>query len=169
MPEETPKPSWLNYKPLQKESLSVKFFYDQMRDRFKLRLLAGEKGLDKRITDKNLHRPGLALAGYVGLFTFHRIQIFDNTELYYLHSLSKEDRIKAFSTLASFNIPCIVITTANDFDTDLLEICNEFGIPTFLTPIETTKAIYFISDFLDDQFNLHTSIHGSFIDGHGVG
>jgi HPr kinase/phosphorylase len=169
MPEESPKPAWLNYKPLKKESFSVKFFFEEMKDRFKLRLLAGEKGLQKRITDKNLHRPGLALAGYVGLFTFHRVQIFGNTELYYLSSLTKDDRVKAFSTIASFNIPCIVITNANEFDPDLLALCDEYGIPTFLTPIETTKAIYFISDFLDDQFNLHTSIHGSFIDVYGVG
>ncbi len=169
MPEDTPRPSWLNFKPLQKESLNVKFFFDNMKDRFKLRLLAGEKGFAKRITDKNLHRPGLALAGYVGLFTFHRIQIFGNTELYYLSSLTKEERIKAFSTLASFDIPCIVITNSNEFDPELIALCEEYGIPTFLTPIETTKAIYFISDFLDDQFNLHTSIHGSFIDVYGVG
>ncbi|MEI8135063.1 MAG: HPr(Ser) kinase/phosphatase [bacterium] len=169
MPADSQRPSWLNYKPQQKESLGVKFFFEHMKDRFKLKLLAGEGGFDKQITDKNLHRPGLALAGYVGLFTFHRIQIFGNTELYYLSSLGKEDRIKAFSTLASFNIPCIIITNANEFDPELIALCNEHNIPTFLTPIETTKAIYFISDFLDDQFNLHTSIHGSFIDVYGVG
>ena len=90
MPEESPKPSWLNYKPLQKESLSVKYFFEEMKDRFKLRLLAGEKGMQKRITDKNLHRPGLALAGYVGLFTFHRVQIFGNTELNVLWIVAKD-------------------------------------------------------------------------------
>ena len=171
MPEEQkPKPAWMNFKALQKEELSVAYFYQQMKDRFKLKLVAGEAGLaTKKITDKNLHRPGLALAGYVGLFTFHRLQIFGNTELYYLESLQAEERANAFSTLASFDVPCIVITNANKIGDDLLAICNERGIPTFVTPIETTKAIYFISDFLDDQFNLHTTIHGSFIDVYGVG
>src|ERR1051325_6560707 len=125
MPEETTKPSWLNYKPLQKESLSVKFFFEEMKDRFKLRLLAGEKGMDKRITDKNLHRPGLALAGYVGLFTYHRVQIFGNTEIFYLRSMPLEDRIKAFSTLASFAIPCIFLTSGHTLDKELLDICDE--------------------------------------------
>ena len=37
------------------------------------------------------------------------------------------------------------------------------------TSIETTQAIYLITDFLDDQFNLHTSLHGSFVDVYGVG
>jgi HPr kinase/phosphorylase len=168
MPQEAPL-SWLNIKPLQKEYLTSRFFFEQMKDRFKLRILAGETGFDKKITDKNLHRPGLALAGYVGLFTHHRVQIFGNTETYYLKSLSPEDRRKAFSTLASFDIPCIVFTSGNVPDGDVLRICNERGIPTLLTSIETTQAIYQITDFLDDQFSLHTNIHGSFIDVYGVG
>ncbi|HYM21367.1 MAG TPA: HPr(Ser) kinase/phosphatase [Candidatus Kapabacteria bacterium] len=164
------QPGWMNYKTLQKDELSVRFFYQKMKDRFKLKLVAGENGLDtKRITDKNLHRPGLALAGYVGLFTFHRLQVFGNTELYYLQSLSKEDRIRAFATLASFDIPCIVVPNGNKLPEELVAVCEERNIPTFQTPIETTKAIYLISDFLDDQFNLHTTIHGSFIDVYGVG
>src|SRR5690242_8057947 len=109
MSQEAPL-SWLNIKPLQKEYLTSRFFFEQMKDRFKLRILAGEAGLDKKIVDKNLHRPGLALAGYVGLFTHHRLQIFGNTETYYLKSLDPEARRKAFSTLASFDIPCIVFT-----------------------------------------------------------
>lgn len=168
MSQEAPL-SWLNIRPLQKEYLTSRFFFEQMKDRFKLRILAGENGLDKKIVDKNLHRPGLALAGYVGLFTHHRLQIFGNTETYYLKSLSPEDRRKAFSTLASFDIPCIVFTSGNQPDDDVLAICNERGIPTLLTPIETTQAIYQITDFLDDQFSLHTNIHGSFIDVYGVG
>jgi HPr kinase/phosphorylase len=168
--EKQQQPAWMNYKALSKEEFSVAFFYKQMKDRFKLKLVAGESGLEKKkITDKNLHRPGLALAGYVGLFTFHRVQIFGNTELYYLDSLPAEDRVRAFSTLTSFDVPCIVITNGNKIGEELLELCNERGIPTFVTPIETTKAIFFISDFLDDQFNLHATIHASFIDVYGVG
>src|SRR5579883_2730915 len=123
------KPGWMNFKVKQKAELSVEFFYQHMKDRFKLKLVAGESGLEKKkIKDKNLHRPGLALAGYVGLFTYHRLQVFGNTELYYMESLSKEDRIRAFSTLASFDIPCIVVPNGNKMPEELLDICNEHGI-----------------------------------------
>ncbi len=169
MADNATQPGWLNYKVLRKDSITSRFFFEQMKDRFKLRVLAGEKGLDRKITDKNLHRPGLALAGYVGLFTHHRVQIFGNTETYYLKSLTREEKLKAFSTLASFEIPCIVATSGNAPDDDLLAICEERGIPMLYTSIETTQAIYLITDFLDDQFNFHTSLHGSFIDVYGVG
>lgn len=168
MPE-IPLPGWLNYKPLKKGSITARYFYEQMKDRFKLRIITGEEGLGREITDKNLHRPGLALAGYVGLFTHHRVQIFGNTEVYYLRSLSSEEKVKSFSRLVSFDIPCIVVTSGNTLDEALVALCKEQNIPLLYTPFETTQAIYLITDFLDDQFNVHTSIHGSFIDVYGVG
>ncbi|HET6401647.1 MAG TPA: HPr(Ser) kinase/phosphatase [Candidatus Kapabacteria bacterium] len=160
---------WRNTQPIQRESITVRHFYESTRERFRLTLLAGEGGLDNLITDKSLHRPGLALAGYVGLFTYHRIQVFGNTEIFYLRSLSIEDRIKAFSTLAGFAIPCIVITSGHDIVPELLKICDERKIPVFVSKYETTKAVFFLSDFLEDQFNPQTVIHGAFVDVYGVG
>lgn len=160
---------WRNTQPIQRESISVRHFYESTKDRFRLTLLAGAEGLDNLITDKSLHRPGLALAGYVGLFTYHRIQIFGNTEVFYLRSLPLEDRVKAFSTLAGFAIPCIVITSGSEIDKKLLDICDERKIPVFVSKFETTKAIFFLSDFLEDQFNAQTVIHGAFVDVYGVG
>lgn len=168
MPEQQ-QPGWLNHKPLRKEAITARYFYEHMKDRFKLRIMAGEKGLDRRMIDKNLHRPGLALAGYVALFTHHRLQVFGNTEIYYLRSLDMEERIKAVETIAKFEIPCIVVTSGNDFAPEILTIFEEHNIPVLYTPIETTQAIYLITDFFDDQFNLHTSLHGSFVDVYGVG
>ena len=163
------KSSWRNTLPIQKESITVHHFYDVTRERFKLTLRAGGEGMSNLITDKSLHRPGLALAGYVGLFTYHRIQIFGNTEIFYLKSLELKERINIFSTLASFAIPCIVVTNGNDLDPELYAICDERKIPVFHTKFETTKTVYFLSDFLEDQFNPQTVIHGAFVDVYGVG
>jgi HPr kinase/phosphorylase len=160
---------WHNTQPIQRESITVRHFFESTKDRFRLTLLAGAEGLDNLITEKNLHRPGLALAGYVGLFTYHRVQVFGNTEIFYLRSLSIEDRIKAFSTLAGFAIPCIVLTSGSELDRELLDICDERKIPVFVSKFETTKAIYFLSDFLEDQFNPQAVIHGAFVDVYGVG
>ncbi len=48
-----------------------------------LKVLTGEIGLENDIIEKNLHRPQLALAGFTELFTYKRVQIFGNTEMYY--------------------------------------------------------------------------------------
>jgi HPr kinase/phosphorylase len=153
----------------QKKFITVGFLYESNKPRLKLKLLNDEVGFDKKITDKNVHRPGLALAGYVDLFTFDRVQIFGNTELRYLNHLDAKYRIKSFQRIAEFDIPCIIVTNQNNIDDELLNIANAKHIPIFQTPYETTKVIYLLGDFLDDQFALQTVVHGSFVDVYGIG
>lgn len=152
----------------RKQSITVGFLYETTKTRVKLEVLCNV-GMDNKINDKNVHRPGLAIAGYVDLFTYNRVQIFGNTEIRYLQSLPMEKRIESFNTLFRFAIPCIFITNNNNIDSELLKIAEDHNVPVFRTPLETTKAVYFIGDFLDDQFSPQTTIHGSFVDVYGIG
>lgn len=154
---------------LQKKSITVDFLYKSNKDRLKLRQLNGHVGLEKEIVDKNIHRPGLALAGYVELFTYDRVQIFGNTEIKYLNQLKPDQRYNSLKTILEFNIPCIVITNNNMLEDRLLELATSKNIAVFQTPLETTKFVYLISDYLDDQFSPQTTVHGSFVDVYGIG
>lgn len=153
----------------RKRSITVGFLYDVTKDRFKLQKLNGDKGFSNEIKEKNLHRPGLALAGYVGLFTFDRVQIMGNTEIRYLKSLEPLQRRTAFLALLEFQIPCIILTNGNTVEQELLAAAAEKGIPVFGTPFSTTKISYFLADFLDDQFALQMVVHGSLVDVYGIG
>lgn len=153
----------------RKENISVEFFYRNVKERFNVRLLSREVGFDRLITDPNLHRPGLAIAGFVELFSFNRIQVFGNTEMRYLKALSNEDRYSAIERICQFEIPCIVITNDNKPFPELITIAEANNIPIFGSKYSTTKLTYLISDFLDDQFTPRLSIHGSFVDVYGVG
>lgn len=153
----------------RKQNITVAFFFEANRERFKLRPLNGENGFDNQITDKNLHRPGLALAGFVDLFTYNRVQMIGNTEINYLNSLSPEARTASFMRLLEFKMPCIVLTNNNTIEQEFLDAASQRGIPVFGTPFETTKIGYFIADFLDDQFAPQVVLHGSFVDVYGVG
>ncbi len=153
----------------RKRSITVAFFFEANRERFKLRPLNGENGFDNQITDKNLHRPGLALAGFVDLFTYNRVQMIGNTEINYLNSLSPEGRRASFMRLLEFKMPCLVLSNNNMIEQEFLDAASQRGIPVFGTPFETTKISYFIADFLDDQFAPQVVLHGSFVDVYGVG
>ncbi len=156
-------------KETQKKSITVGFFFEVNKERLKFRTLNGDVGFEKEIRDKNIHRPGLALAGYVELFTYDRVQIFGNTEMRYLNHLSKQERLHVFETIFSFDLPCIIITSDNELDEELVRIATEKHVSVFLSPFETTKLVYYVSDFLDDQFAPQTVLHGSFIDVYGIG
>lgn len=159
----------LNIRQTKKASITVGFLYESNKERLHFRPLTGEVGFLKEIRDKNLHRPGLALAGYVELFTFDRVQVFGNTEMRYLEQLSISERMKSLKTIFQFNIPCIIVTCNNTVDDILIEQAKANDVAIFQTPFETTKLIYFLSDFLDDQFSPQSVVHGSFVDVYGIG
>ncbi len=145
------------------------FFYHNTAEKFKLKLLSDQSGFDRKITEQNLHRPGLALAGFVELFSYNRVQVFGNTEMKYLAKLSDEDRKKAIERIFQFKIPCIILTNNNTPHPEMIELSNIYNIPIFGSPFTTTKLSYLMSDFLDDQFAPRVSIHGSLVDVYGVG
>jgi HPr kinase/phosphorylase len=51
----------------------------------------------------------------------------------------------------------------------MIELANKHNIPIFGSAYSTTKAIFLLSDFLDDQFAPRLSVHGSLVDVYGVG
>jgi HPr kinase/phosphorylase len=153
----------------RKKSITVGFLYEQTHERFKLKQLNGESGFDNQIKDRNLNRPGLALAGYVELFTYDRVQFMGNTEIRYLNSLRPPQRRASFTSLLEFKIPCIILTNGNVISDDLLQAASVKNIPVFGTPFETTKISYFLADFLDDQFSPQIVVHGSLVDVYGAG
>ncbi|GJQ20119.1 MAG: HPr kinase/phosphorylase [Bacteroidia bacterium] len=158
-----------NLKETRKKSITVGFMYEANKERLGLKVLNGDVGFDREVKDKNIHRPGLALAGYVELFTYDRVQIFGNTEVRYLQHLGLAERIKATETIFRFDLPCVIITNGNTIDEELIRIATRRGVSVFQSPFETTKLVYFLSDFLDDQFAPQTVVHGSFIDVYGIG
>jgi HPr kinase/phosphorylase len=153
----------------KKKSITVGFLFEKNKDRLKLVAINGEVGFDKEIRDKSIHRPGLALAGYVELFTYDRVQVFGNTEVRYLNHLALDERIRAFRRVFQFDLPCIVVTNENKLDDELVAVATEHKVSIIQTAYESTKCVYFLSDFLDDQFAPQTSVHGTFLDVYGIG
>jgi HPr kinase/phosphorylase len=157
-------------KEIKKEFITVDFFYNECKDRFKLTKVTSKKiKLGLNLTEKDLHRPGLALAGFVDLFAFNRIQIFGNTENNYLKKLSAKEKTKTLTRYFSFAVPLVIFTDNNKPTAEVLKLADDKGVPVFTTPVHTTRLVSLLSDFLDDQFSVQAAIHSSFVDVYGVG
>lgn len=161
--------------PYQKESITVAFMVEQLNSRVgvPVELINGDaEAVDlgaRRVVESNLHRPGLALAGYTGLFTSHRIQILGNTESSFLEHLGEEKQFEAFSHVVRSDVPCIILTENNSLPQKLVDLASQNGIPVFRTPIPSTEFMYHLRDFLDDQFAQQQTLHGSLVDVYGIG
>ncbi|MCA0388412.1 MAG: HPr(Ser) kinase/phosphatase [Bacteroidetes bacterium] len=154
---------------IKKDHITVEFFFNRTTGKFKITNFTGTRGFEKKIKEPNLHRPGLALAGFVDLFSYNRIQIFGNTEIRYLLSIPEEQRKTTIENIFKFDIPCIIITNNIQPFPEMFELSEKYGVAIFGSPDSTTRLSFFISDFLDDQFMPQASIHASLIDVYGVG
>lgn len=151
------------------ERMSVKRLYEELRERMHLECLV-DAGLETRtFNQRDLHRPGLALAGFVKLFTHEKIQILGNTENYYLLDLSDDERRAAIAKLFDFDMPCIIVTNNNKVFPEVPEFCRAKHVPLFLTRLSTTDAIHLISGHLDELFAPEVAVHGSMVDVYGIG
>ncbi len=155
-----------------REDIQVSQLIEKFKERLQIEFepcAAESYSEQKLITEADLHRPGLALAGYVDLFTHQRIQVIGNTECNFLNNLSLEQQIESFSKIVSFDIPVIFLTDNNTLDKKLLKKAEEKKIPVYKTELETTKFMFILRDFLEDYFALQTMLHGTMVDVYGIG
>ncbi len=158
-------------KPFKKESISVAFMVEQLRERVGIevedinRLDASERA----VVESSLNRPGLALAGYTDLFTHQRVQVLGNTESQFLAHLGEDARRAAFAHLVQFDVPCLFLTENNGLPVELVQMATAHGIPVYSTLAPSTEFMHHLRDFLEDQFALQQTLHGSLVDVYGIG
>jgi HPr kinase/phosphorylase len=156
----------------RKDKISVEYLVQSLRKlvHIELECCAAPGACTSRfIYEPELHRPGLALAGYLKLYQFQRIQILGNTECEYLANLPKDEQEASFGQILSYDLPVIFLTHGNRIPDSLLQMAQHHFIPVFMTPVESTKFMFLLRDFLEDQFSIQTIVHGSMVDVYGIG
>ena len=134
-----------------------------------LTLMAGRRGLKKRITYSQVQKMGLALTGFIKFVNPERLQIVGNTELAYLQTLAPSQQEEIIHQICSLDLACLVITRNLDIPELLLKEVDEKGIPLFRTSLRSVDFIGRITEFLEEKLAATTSIHGVLMDVFGVG
>lgn len=152
-----------------KKTITVRELYEHTRKNLDLKIINSEASFDRLITERELHRPGLAFSGFIEVFTYWRVQIVGNSEIGYLNTLTPEQRLKSIQTVLEFDLPCIIFTSNNHPHQEMIDIANEKGVTLFQSPHRSTLITYQIGEYLDSVFAPSTTVHGSLIDVYGVG
>lgn len=151
------------------EFITVRTLLRENQERLRLQLVCSENGLNRKITTSEIHRPGLALSGFVELFTSDRIQVLGNTEIKYLFSLPPRQLTRSIDRFIEFEIPVILVTNNNQIPEYLIQAATRRYISILRTPFSTTRAIHLLSEYLEEKFAPRTSMHGSLVDVYGIG
>jgi HPr kinase/phosphorylase len=134
-----------------------------------LTLLAGEKGLGRTLNSPRIQKPGLALTGFTEHLHPHRVQVFGNTEISYLRTLSEEKQREVLTSLFKEDLACVVLTKGLEPPRVLLELCEEYGLALMKTPLLSSTFIQQVQGFLEEALTETSSIHGVLMDVFGVG
>lgn len=151
------------------KTITIGTFLEENRERLGLTLLAGEKGLDSIVVTPELNRPGLALAGFIDIFNYNRVQLLGNTEMLYLSTRSKRRRIESLENICQFALPCIMLTNGIVAPDEMILVCNQRNIPLIVSSITTTQFVHLFSYYLEDIFAPSTIMHGTLVDVYGMG
>ncbi|MBP3967126.1 HPr(Ser) kinase/phosphatase [Paenibacillus lignilyticus] len=136
---------------------------------FQLEILSGEDGLRRSITLDDLSRPGLEVAGYFDYYPKERVQILGKTEITFMDTLSKQERVDRMERLCDDETPCFIITRGMDAPAELLEQSNLKQIPVLRSNAATTIFLSRITNFLERKLAPSATIHGVLVDVYGVG
>lgn len=152
-----------------KRPFTVGRMLELLRATLQLELVGDDSGLKREIASNEVSSPGLLLAGFVERFPANRVQVFGETEITYLASLTPEHRRHVLETFFSFQVPCAVITKGLDVPADMLEIAGGHGVPILRSALKTTEFYRRVKPALDEEFAPSTTLHGSLADVYGVG
>ncbi|MEJ2720813.1 MAG: HPr(Ser) kinase/phosphatase [bacterium] len=154
---------------MQKKVLSVGDFFTSNARTLALVCLNDQRDGPLPITVADIHRPGLALTGFMENFLNERIQILSETEISYLNSLDPQDRRHHVDHLFSAPLVCIILTQDLDAPDELLAAANENGVPLLRTSMHTTEFVQELTRYLSDFFAPSDVLHGTMVDVYGVG
>ena len=135
----------------------------------RLELLAGEAGLDRRIVSSRIQKPGLALTGFTEHIHKDRLQVFGNTELSYLATLTAPEQRARMRSLFGLPISCLVVTKNLPVDEMHRREANDARVPLLRSSHLSSTFIDNVERFLQEALTASTSVHGVLIDVIGVG
>lgn len=122
-----------------------------------------------KITQPDINRPALQMAGYFDHFAATRLQIIGFVEYSYIGSLSEEQERLVLEALLSHPIPCLVFCRELHPDELFREIAIEKGVPLLMTGKSTSAFTAEIIRWLNVELAPCISVHGVLVDCYGEG
>ncbi|MBQ8591753.1 MAG: HPr(Ser) kinase/phosphatase [Lachnospiraceae bacterium] len=122
-----------------------------------------------KITQPDINRPALQMAGYFEHYEATRLQIIGFVEYTYMEGLPFERKREIYNKLLSCNIPCIVFCRELQPDELFLKTAIEHGVPLLMTQKATSAFTAEIIRWLSVKLAPCISVHGVLVDVYGEG
>ena len=134
-----------------------------------LKVVAGQNGLERKIVDANVTRPGLELAGFFDFFEPKRIMLMGSKESSFLKTVDVNDSIERISKIFEMNPPCLICSLNVEVPDFLIELGNKYNVPILKSELRTTAISSNLYNYLQEKLAPVQTIHGVLMDINGMG
>ena len=121
------------------------------------------------ISQTDMNRPALQLAGFFDYFDNHRVQIIGQVEHTYMEKQGVEKSAEMIGKIMSYKVPCIIFCRDLPVPEEFLEVSRKHGIPILKTPVDTSSFSAECTRWLKVELAPRISIHGVLVDIYGEG
>lgn len=121
------------------------------------------------LSQNDMNRPALQLAGFFDHFDAERIQIIGNVEYAFMQLRDDEEAIRIYRQLFSKKMPCLIFCRGLQPCERLLKVAKEFNVPIFGTSRGTSEFFSELSRWMRQENAPCITIHGVLVDVYGEG
>ncbi len=121
------------------------------------------------IANKEIDRPGLALAGFFEIFESNRIQMIGNAENRYLERQTPEVRRQKLQAFIEAHPVAVIVTSGLPVPEDLVESAKRVGVPVFSSKEKTTNIMAAMIASLNVYLAPRITQHGVLVEVYGEG
>ena len=157
--------------PEKVKSITITRLLDLARegDILHLRIITGEKTLQKTISTYDINRPGLTLAGDYDFFDYEKIQVFGRGEYHYLVKMIDNDEHESLDQFFNYPVACCIFSHGNEPPPHFLDMADKAEVPILVSSLPTNTMNTRLTKILEDAFAPRTSTHGVLVEVFGVG
>ena len=143
---------------------------EQIVEKMKLQNLTPEIDItDIKITQPDINRPALQIAGYFEHFDATRLQIIGFVEYTYMESLTVKKKKEVYEKLLSCDIPAVVFCRELVPDEIFKQTAIAHGVPLLMTAKSTSDFMAEIIRWLNVKLAPCITVHGVLVDVYGEG
>ena len=139
-------------------------------ERMKLENLTPEIDISKtKITQPDINRPALQMAGYFEHYEATRLQIIGFVEYSYMQSMEEKTQDDIYDKLLSYPIPAIIFCRELIPDEKFKQVAIKKGVPLLMTKKATSAFTAEIIRWLNVKLAPCITVHGVLVDVYGEG
>ena len=122
-----------------------------------------------KIVNREVNRPGLALAGFLTVFEPTRIQVIGRAEMQYLYEIGRDLADARLEAFFAQNPVAVIITTNFEVGDEILLPAKKYGVPIIRTKEKTSPTMASLIASLNTHLANRITQHGVLVEVYGEG